>query len=158
MSELLGGASFDGSILDPDDRRALGEHFRQLNVEFIHVGELGDQRSPWWPGGHGFVGDRAVDVGVERGVWFAQPDISRGAAMRYGFIGVTRDAYGAPLGGVTVKLYRTSTDEMVSTAVSDPLGNYAVTSGYYPDGHYVVMYKSGTPDVFATTANTLIGG
>ena len=89
--------------------------------------------------------------------WWELPDITGGATYRFGVSGVTRDVYGSPLGGVTVKLYRSSTDEMVGSVVSDPSGNYFVTSPYYPDTHYLVMYKTGTPDVFGTSANTLVG-
>jgi hypothetical protein len=159
VSELLGGASFDGSILDPDDRRAMGEHFRQINVEFTWFGEVGDQRSPWWPGGGTLsFGDASVDFAMMGGVWYALPDTSRGSMGRWGVSGVTRDVYGSPLGGVTVKLYQTSSDLMVSSVVSDPLGNYFVTTPFYPDAHYLVFYKAGSPDVFGTTPNTLIAG
>lgn len=84
-------------------------------------------------------------------------DLTGGAMYRFAISGVTRDVNGSPLGGVTVKMFRTSTDEMVGSVVSDPLGNYFVTSPYYPDTHYIVMYKAGFPDVFGTTVNTLIG-
>ena len=42
--------------------------------------------------------------------------------------------------------------------VSDPLGNFLVTTPYYPDQHYLVFYLTGSPDIFATTQNTLIAG
>ena len=81
-----------------------------------------------------------------------------GSNSRFGVQGVTRDVWNAPLGGVLVKLFRTSDDLKVDQIVSDPDGNYLVSTPYYPDAHYIVEYKVGSPDVFGTSVNTLIGG
>jgi hypothetical protein len=81
-----------------------------------------------------------------------------GSIGRFGFLGVTRDVNGTAVGGVTVKLYHTADDTVVCSTVSDPLGNFGVTTQFYPDAHYMVAYKSGAPDIEGTTANTLIPG
>jgi hypothetical protein len=121
----------------------------------IREGSLG-YYSPWWPR-PGFIGDLAVDVGLIEATWFELPEITRGTNTRYGIAGVTRDVYGSALGGVLVKLFLLSTDVKVDQIVSDPLGNFLVSTPFYPDDHYLVEYKAGSPDVFGSSVNTLIG-
>lgn len=160
MTQLLGSSGAGLlCILHQDDARGMGEEYGK-DVELDDFGPaIGDYRSLWWPAGSGLFGDQDIDVGLleakKRGWGFY--DLTRGHTSRYGVVGVTRDQYGSPLGGVTVKLFRTSTDERVDSVVSDASGNYAVYSPYYPDAHYIVTYKAGAPDVFGTSPNTLIG-
>lgn len=111
-------------------------------------GEIG----PWWPGNRGGIG------GVEdtiRSVYFEQPEQPSGGSSRLGVLGVTRDQYGSPLGGVTVKLFRTLDDTKQDQVVSDPSGNFLLTSPFY-DAHYLVFYKAGFPDVTGASVNTII--
>lgn len=72
--------------------------------------------------------------------------------------GITKNAYGTPLGSCVVKLYRTNDDVEVQSQISDPsTGAYA----FYMAGggtYYVVAYLAGSPDVAGTTVNTLVGG
>jgi len=113
--------------------------------------------SPWWPGISGLLGDQAADVGVlDRTRWGAY-DQAAGAASRYGFVGVTRDSLGTPIGSCTVKLFRTADDLLLDTSTSDPSGNFLLNTAYYPDQHYIVAHKSSSPDVDGVTVNTLIG-
>ncbi len=94
MSSLLVDA-FGANIIERDDKRALGEHFRQINVELTNFGEVGDQRSPWWPGNGGLpFGASTVDFTLLQGVWYALPDTTRGSAARYGVSGITPDVFG----------------------------------------------------------------
>jgi hypothetical protein len=156
---VMGGLSFDGWATRSDDDRARSEFYR-ADVELVPIGyeeALGTFRSPWWPGasGLGAVFD-GTDVVVPPPAW-SRYDINTGAVSRYGMTGVTRDQFGTPLGGCTVKLYRTNTDEVVSSMTSDSAGNYLVTTPYYPDRHYIVIYRAGFPDVYGTTVNTIIG-
>lgn len=112
----------------------------------------------FWPGGGNLLGDSGTDVGCcFRAVWWGIPDPASGSASRFGVTGVTRDQYGSVLGGVTVKLFRTSEDLKLDQTVSDPTtGEYLCNTPYYPDTNYLVFYKAGSPDVFGTSANTLI--
>jgi hypothetical protein len=73
--------------------------------------------------------------------------------------GVTRDSAGAILGGCTVELYLTATDEPLFKVVSDATtGAFTFTCARYaPRTHYIVAYKAGGTDVAGTTLNTLIG-
>jgi hypothetical protein len=69
--------------------------------------------------------------------------------------GVSRDASGTPVAGVTVKLFRTSDDSLVGQTISDASGSWrfdTIEGGPY----YLVEYKAGPPDVFGTSPNTLV--
>ncbi len=117
--------------------------------------------SEWWPsrssmmGGWDGVGENAL---LGKAPWWKRPNTRSGCNGRLGITGITRDQYGSPLGFCAVKMFRTSTDELVSSVVSDANGVYLITTPYYPDTHYLVVYKTGSPDTFGTTANTLIAG
>jgi hypothetical protein len=73
----------------------------------------------------------------------------------YKIAGITRDSTGAPLGNVTVQLFRTQDDFFVEEKISDGSGNFSFDAT--PVAHYLVAYKAGAPDVAGTTVNTLVG-
>jgi hypothetical protein len=68
-------------------------------------------------------------------------------------VGVSRDVTGAPLGGVTIKLFRTADDSLVGTTISDGSGNWRFDS-VSGSPFYMVEYKAGATDVFGTSPNT----
>lgn len=114
----------------------------------------------YWPGsaGCGFYGDTAADIGVGQAQSYGPMErIAEGAASRVGFVGITRDQYGAPLGGVTCSLFRTSDRQWIMDVVSRSDGGFGLVSPYSPDTHFIVYLKSGAPDVFGTTKQTLVG-
>lgn len=157
MTLILGNAPF---VITPDDNRLLPA----WNTQDTAVGGIGvdatgnaDFRSPWWPRST-LLGDDVVDVGMLEADWFEPPETTRGMNTRFGFVGVTRDVYGSILGGCVVKAFRTTTDEKTDQQVSDvTTGAFLVSTPYYPDAHYLVSYKAGSPDVQGSTVNTLIG-
>ena len=69
--------------------------------------------------------------------------------------GLTRNQYGFPLPGVTVSAFRTSDSAPAGVATSAGDGSFSV--GVRAGAHYLVAYKTGSPDVSGTTANDLIG-
>lgn len=71
--------------------------------------------------------------------------------------GVTRDSTGAVLAGCTVDLFRTSDNAFIGSATSDATGNYEFRTAGPASTYYAVAYLAGSPDVFGTTANTLVG-
>ena len=73
----------------------------------------------------------------------------------YKILGVTKDSVGSPLGGVSVDLFRTSTDVKVDSTVSDASGNYLLYTPYPGEYHYCVAYL--TPNLTGATVNTLVG-
>ena len=83
--------------------------------------------------------------------------IQQHATPRIIITGITKDSGGAPIGGCTVKLYRTSDDVMVLSTISDGSGNYTFAPVNRGVQYYVVAYKAGAPDVSGTTLNTLEG-
>lgn len=120
--------------------------------------------NPFWPGGAGLQGAQGADGPILSELWWDSIEMYGGCGSRYGVNGITRDQYGQILGGVTVKLFYTGlttfalpADTVVDSTVSDVnTGYYFVTTPYYPDAHYIVTYKSGSPDVFGTSPNSLI--
>ena len=118
----------------------------------------GGYRTDYWPGNGGFGGDLGADVGVMRSVWaWGLERLAHGVSSRVGFVGVSRDQYGAPLGGVTCSLFLTATKAWIMDIVSDTNGAFLLQSFYSPDTHFIVFYKSGSPDVFGTTRQNLVG-
>jgi len=118
----------------------------------------------WWPRGASLMmGGDGNDIC--EAVWMDKTEMIEakggGTNSRFGIAGVTRDVYGTPLGGVTCKLFRTVgdlyKDVLIDETISDPQGNYLLSTPFYPDAHYVVTYKAGSPDVFGSSPNTLIG-
>ena len=79
-----------------------------------------------------------------------------GITQRWGISGVTRDVNGTPIGNVICRLFLTSDNTLQDTATSDANGNFSI---YTPStaSHYIVAYKTGTPDIEGTTVNTLTG-
>jgi hypothetical protein len=101
-----------------------------------------------------------LGVETDGGTWiesnqFEAMDISVGTHTLYVITGSTRDASGGLLAGVSVKLFLTATDVLIDSTVSDVSGQFIVKSPYYPDGHYLVYYKAGSPDVHGASVNTL---
>lgn len=176
MSGLLAQGATGMPLVTPDDARHGDEDFfgnddlyqpdpiaNYFKREDLWYG-VPTFRTPWWPSSQGgaFLGDGGANISMFSDkltrwddFWGNHPG---GCNGRLSFVGVTRDQFGSPTGGVTVKLFRTSTDQLVSTVLSDASGNYTITTPYYPDGHYLVCYKTASPDIFGTTVNTLIAG
>lgn len=167
MSSFIGAPSGVGlgQWLTLDDTRLLATAYNDdiyLHVRktepFHHTGFT----SPWWPGNGGL--DAGGGEWLET-VWFEEPEKNSGAVSKMAILGITRDAGGTALGGCTVKLYKTADgaylgtkDTLIYEAVSDATtGQFYVYTQYYPDTHYLVSYKAGSPDVEGTTVNTLIG-
>jgi len=171
VSGDIGNANGSGLALYPDDRSHCDEawfsndelfqpdpmvsiRMRNDPADFISGGS--SWRTPWWPAsgflqpGESFTLERPARWGD---IWGAS-----GCSSRFAIVGITRDQFGSPLGGCTVKMFRTSDDVLMSQVLSDANGAYTLTTPYYPDGHYIVIYKAGSPDVFGTTVNTLIAG
>lgn len=137
-------------ILRRNDRRLVPRQFQGNEPPT-------DYRSEYWPAKAGFYGDLGVDVSMlAQAVWYEDPEITRGVSSRLGFVGVTRDAQGSPLAACTVRVFRTSDGALVHETISDANGAF-LGCAYDGNTYFLVFYKSGVPDVFGTTVNTLIG-
>ena len=71
-------------------------------------------------------------------------------------IGTTRDSTGTILGNCVVHLFRTSNDEFQRQLNSDASGYFEACSTLSGQNHYLVAYKTGSPDVAGTTGNNLV--
>ena len=146
--------------IEADDRRLMAPRYGQIGALFADVNIIpGTFATEWWPARAtaSFVGDGGADVGILAGAWWGNYDIAAGASSRFGFVGVTRDQWGTAIPTCTVYLFRTSDNVLVDTTTSDPSGNFLLNTSFYPDTHYIVAHKSGSPDVDGVTPNTLIG-
>lgn len=162
MSQIVGGGNGLGGWLVPDDpNNRMRPNWFVLPDQYWRPDDfaLADfYTTGWWPGGSGLATDAGgVSGDVLACVWYEQPEKISGQSSRLGLTGTTRDVYGSPLGGVTVKLFRTADDTLQGEVISDVnTAEYLVTTPFN-DGHYIVARKSGTPDVFGATDNDLVG-
>lgn len=125
-------------------------------VEFMGVDtmafERGSFQSPWWPQSSNIMGWDGTDTHLLMlPAAFSWPWITLGANGRLGFVGITRDRFGSALGGCTVKCFRTSSDELVSTVISDPATGYYIATTPYNDAHYLVVQGTGVAGASVNT-------
>lgn len=153
-------ASGGFSYLGEDDWRLDSTWISDLERESIRVRSPFSFRNQYWPGSTGFIGDQATDfgVGVLETEYRRIPDLTRGRNSRYGFVGVSRDEFGSPLGQCVVTLFKTSDDSVVDRTMSDVYGAYVASTPFYPDTHWLKIKKTGSPDKQGVTIDTLIGG
>lgn len=166
MSGFIGNATCAWKVLQMDDERIFPGFMIDkdpLTVVMIDEPYLFFQyQTCYWPRTDMLTGCGDEMLGAP---WTDKTELIEakggGSNSRFGIIGVTRDVWGAPIGGVTCKLFRTTgdlyKDVKIDETISDPLGNYMLSTPFYPDTHYVVMYKTGSPDIFGSSVNTLIG-
>lgn len=111
----------------------------------------------WWPRSGQILGGWGDGLGGDifqnKSPRWKQPFTVRGCNGRLAFVGYTRDQYGSPLGGCTVRLYRVSTEEQQAKVVSDANGLYFATTPY-GDQHFLVIH-SPAGDLAGATKNTL---
>lgn len=158
MSQFIGGALPQFILTANDDRNNLVTFTVEKFTEPWRCAcPVGEYRSAWWPRGNNLLGDVSADAGVLDSVQWGPYDTVGGISARVGFVGVSRDQYGSPLGNCVVQLFRTSDDLFIMEVTSDSNGNFTLFSWYTPDQHYIVAYKAGSPDVAGTTVNTLTG-
>ena len=157
MSQLIAAADPTLGFIYPDDRRLDDHRFTRHMHRIPHRIDRMDYQSDWWPNRSSFAGDYIADIGLIGSTWWGDVYPAGGIASRVGFVGVTRDQYGTPTGGCVVQLFRTSDDLFIMEITSDSSGNFLLQSWYTPDTHYIVAYKAGSPDIFGTTVNTLVG-
>lgn len=99
------------------------------------------------------VGTNGKMVGGRPLLILRRPRPARGLTIS----GVTRNASGVALGGCTVMLFRSTTDELMETVVSDGSGVFSFGTVGPGQAYYVVAYLPGSPDVAGTSVNTLVG-
>ena len=123
------------------------------DADFSNSNDRTTAQSDFWPGGSGMLGESAP-------LLIAPPDhslrdLASGGNTSLGFSGITRDADNAPLGGVTVRLFRTVNSLLVASVVSAEDGSYAIPTPYQGEDHFIVCHKSGSPEVAGASVSTL---
>jgi hypothetical protein len=162
MSQLLATTSGLGGALFPDDpNNRMRPNFWVRPDIYVRPDDFATvdyYANAYWPGASTlFTEAGALNGDILEPFWWEQPEKISGQSSRLGVIGVTRDVYGSPLGGVTVKLFRTADDTVQDTVTSDAnSGAYFITTPW-GDAHYIVARKAGSPDVFGATDNDLVG-
>ncbi len=112
--------------------------------------------SPWWPFNGGIVQGMAgegFEAFLQQGPRHSDMWRSFGANGRLSVLGTTRDQYGSPLGGCTVRLFRTLNDSLQSRVKSDANGAFQVSSPF-TDAHYMTVHGPG--GVAGASVDTLI--
>lgn len=104
--------------------------------------------------GQGISPNLSADAGTSSR-WGVNQIEGAGSQAQKKFKGNTLDKNGARLGNCTVRGFRTSDNLFTCIVVSDPGGYYELCVAY-TDAHFIVAYKSGSPDRAGTTINTLI--
>lgn len=171
MSHDIGNAQGLGFGLSVNDRRHCDEDlfgnddlFQPDPICNYYVREdlwFGTQtfRSPWWPSaGAGFLLGDAGDVNCLydklRRYTDPWPNTPGSCNGRLSFVGYTRDQYGSAVGFCTVRCFNTATNALVATVISDGNGYYIATTPY-SDAHYLVVHKSGSPEIAGASVSTL---
>lgn len=157
MAGFIGGA-MPVQLIEARNYLQWQQSYDPTVLTYVEVGIA----SPCWSApmfvrGGGFVGAMAADVGILDSGYRAKMDNLEAGSASYGFVGVTRDQYGSPLGSVTVLLFRASGRLFITSTTSDASGNFTLATPYYPDAHFIVYQKSGSPDVQGVSVFTLIG-
>lgn len=115
-------------------------------------------RSDWWPRMAITACAGGMDDVLGSLAWDNQPWVVSGANGRLGFVGYSRNQYGSPLLGATVRLFRKSTSELVAQVVSDVnTGFYIVTTPYLEE-HFITCHFSTPVPGGGATADNLIPG
>lgn len=155
---LLTAASPFLAGLHAEDRRCSAEEYSDLRAsEELAAGE--GFTTPWWPASGMVLGGRGDGSSCD--LQDLAPSYQdayplSGCNGRLGFVGYTRDAYGSAIGGVAVKCFLTSTDELVASVTSDPTTGYYIATTPYAAAHYLVVQKpSATPPIAGASLNTI---
>lgn len=165
MSSILATTGFAASVVTRDDFSACdwaanGDLFGAKLWDRIPADDyLYDAHfeSEWWPARSSMMGGwdgEPSNLLLGEAQWWGWPQTRSGCNGRLGFVGYTRDAYGSPVGGCTVRCFNTATNELVSTVTSDANGFYIATTPY-GGAHYLVVHKSGTPEIAGASISTL---
>lgn len=140
-----------------------GKHFRQAELQHEFYGvdtnypgsvRMGDEAlTPFWPARGGMLGE-------SQPMLVAPPDHSpldqaTGGNANLGFNGVTRDVNNTPVGGATVRLFRSLDGSLIHQVTSKADGAYDVSTPYAGEGHFLVCHKTGPPDIAGASVATL---
>ena len=116
-----------------------------------------------WPPSMQMSGDRSdgyAQIGQDAAAagWWSPPQrANRGNGSTKFIMGRCKDVAGNGVSGATVQGFRTVNDQFVRETVAGSDGSYELATEYPGEGHYLVAYRAGSPDIAGTTVNTLQG-
>ncbi|MGL6183242.1 MAG: carboxypeptidase-like regulatory domain-containing protein [Aestuariivirga sp.] len=120
---------------------------RQLRYPSMRSGFAQDPAS--------MVAPLSADVGA-RCPDYAPRRYGRGSQGLKFIRGRCKDSGGAGISGAVVQGFLTATDAYVGETAADSSGYYEFGTPFpSPAQHYLVAYRSGSPDIAGTTVNTL---
>ena len=102
-------------------------------------------------GGYAQAGQDASGAGR----WSPWQRSVRGNGATKFIMGQCKDGSDVGVSGATVQGFLTATDTYVGETTADSLGNYELGTRYPGAQHYLVAYRTGSPDIAGTTVNTL---
>lgn len=120
---------------------------------------------PWdllWPSSSMMSGDRSSGYSQlgqdcsERRMWGPYAPAMRGQGMTKYIVGRCVDGDGIGISGVTIDLFRSSTDELVSTTGCDTDGYYAAPTQFSGENHYIIAREEGGTNRIGGSINTLV--
>ncbi len=161
---IYGGFNAHFQIAD-EDKTVLsnGRYYYDYRMRNPCMNRQATQFYELWPSSQMMSGDPTVPMamlGSNDAGGFADSfepwHLGEGGNYRPQFVyGNCIDANSNPLAGVTVDLFLTSTNLLVSTSLTDSQGNYQAPTPYSGQNHYVVAYLTGATPVAGTSVNTL---
>lgn len=110
--------------------------------------------SPYWPGGGGMLGEGQPLLISPSDYTPRTADFGGNGTI--GFSGVTRDLRNSPVGGVTVRLFRSADSQLAAVGVSRNDGSYNIATPYAGEEHFLVCHKSGSPEIAGASIATLV--
>lgn len=156
MGNAGNGTSGIDTSFRADDIRAWPEYADHdgclIDVPVDDPWVLDGWRTGWWPGGGGMDASGGEWCAA---VWGDRFEFTRGSNGRLGFTGVIRTAYGTPIAGAVVKLYRSADDSVQSSTTSAADGTYTLSTPF-SDAHYIVSQKGDVINLAGATPNTLV--
>lgn len=153
MSQMISTVATGFPLLAASDGRAVAEEFADndgfqpaplvgLLFTLSDVLPIDDFSTEWWPMQGLLLGDTGLSD-VQTSARFQRVYPVAGANGRFSFAGITRDAYGSPLAGCTVRCFRVLDSSLQAIVVSDAGGNYIATTPYN-DSHFLTVHYGGT--------------
>lgn len=159
----LTGATFSG-LMRTDESWYVRAGRRDMSHTRRGESQFGS-RFAWytlWPTSGFMSGDRSegyAQIGqdcCETDWWSPWQRANRGNGATKFIMGQCKDSNGNALGGVTVQGFLTATDTYIGEIATDDKGNYELPTQYAsPTTHYLVAYRTGSPDLTGATVNTL---
>lgn len=152
-----GSSIWSGRLCQSDERHVLTVNkWGQSNNKFIDA-TFAD--GALWPSSRGlgmqFSESITGDADSYSGAYEAPAFDEYGGQQVKKIIGFTFDGNGDPLGSCIIQGFLTTNDAYIGQTASDPTGYYELTTPF-TGAHYIVAYKSGSPDVAGTSINTLM--